>query len=132
MRILLVDDSAPIRAIQKKVLAALGDVEFTESADGMDALRLFATRQEPFDLVLIDFDMPQVDGNALARRFRQLDPAIPVVMCTVEAGRQRVLDAIKAGVNNYLIKPFTPEALLERVRQTLDRARATQPSGSAA
>jgi len=128
MRILLVDDSAPIRAIQKKVLAALGDVEFVQAADGMDAVRLFTTSDTPFDLVLIDYDMPQVDGNALARRFRQLNGAIPIVMCTAEAGRQRVIDAIKAGVNNYLIKPFTPEALLERVRQTLDRARSTAPS----
>jgi two-component system chemotaxis response regulator CheY len=133
MKILLVDDAEPIRAIQKKVLAALGAVEFVEAADGMDALRLFKNACGAFDLILIDYDMPQIDGNALARRFRQLDKRTPIIMCTAQAGREHVVDAIRAGVNNYLVKPFTPEALLQRVRQTLDKTAAVaaaQPDGA--
>ena len=124
MKILLVDDAEQIRAIQKKVLAALGAVEFIEAADGREALRAYNTTPGGFDLMLIDIDMPHLDGLALARRIRQSDKRTPIIMCTAAAGRERVIEAIRSGVNNYLIKPFSPEALLDRVRQTLSRIKS--------
>lgn len=125
MRILLVDDSKTMRNIQKKVLAALAPgVEFGEAADGLEALSAIAAAPAAFDLVLIDWNMPNMDGHTLAGKIREKDKKTPLIMCTTEAEKQRVIDAIKAGVNNYVIKPFTPEALIEKVKQTMDRLRA--------
>ncbi len=123
MNILLVDDSRTMRNIQKRTLAALGDVQFAEAGDGTEALAVLASPPAGgFGLILIDWNMPNMDGLTLAIRIRQTDKATPLIMVTTEAEKQRVIDAIKAGVNNYVIKPFTPEALMEKIRQTLERA----------
>jgi two-component system chemotaxis response regulator CheY len=119
MKILLVDDSRTMRSIQKKVLEALGCNEVAEAADGMEALAVIASAPAGFNLIVIDWNMPNMDGITLVRKIRERDKTTPLIMATTEAEKTRVLDALKAGVNNYIIKPFTPEALLEKVRQTL-------------
>jgi len=124
MRILLVDDSRTMRNIQRKLLSVLGEPEFAEAGDGLEALSLIASSPQPFDLILIDWNMPNMDGHTLVCRIREKDKTTPLIMVTTEAEKARVLEAIKAGVNNYVIKPFTPEALLERVRQTLEKLKA--------
>jgi two-component system, chemotaxis family, chemotaxis protein CheY len=123
MRVLLVDDSRTMRNIQKKVLETMGPMEFAEAGDGIEALSVLAGA-ERFDLILIDWNMPNMDGHTLVQRIREKDKATPLIMVTTEAEKQRVVDAIKAGVNNYVIKPFTPESLLDRCRQTLERLKA--------
>jgi two-component system chemotaxis response regulator CheY len=65
-----------------------------------------------------------MDGHTLVTHIRAKDKATPLVMVTTEAEKTRVMDAIKAGVNNYVIKPFTGDALLEKVKQTLERKAA--------
>lgn len=124
MRILLVDDSRTMRNIQRKLLGTLGNPEFAEAGDGLEALSLIASSPQPFDLILIDWNMPNMDGHTLVCRIREKDKTTPLIMVTTEAEKTRVLEAIKAGVNNYVIKPFTPEALLERVQQTLQKLKA--------
>jgi two-component system chemotaxis response regulator CheY len=119
MKILLVDDSRTMRSIQKKVLETLGQNEVAEAADGIEALGTIASTPAGFNLIIIDWNMPNMDGITLVRKIRERDKATPLIMATTEAEKTRVLDALKAGVNNYIIKPFTPEALLEKVRQTL-------------
>ena len=122
MRILLVDDSKTMRNIQKKVLTALNVTEFGEAGDGLEALSAIAAAgAQKFDLILIDWNMPNMDGHTLVGKIREKDKTTPLIMCTTEAEKTRVVEAIKAGVNNYIIKPFTPEALLEKVQQTLAR-----------
>lgn len=125
MKVLLVDDSRTMRNIQKKVLGVLGPVEFAEAGDGMEALNVIAATPGGFDLVLVDWNMPNMDGHTLVQRIREKDKKTPLVMVTTEAEKTRVIDAIKAGVNNYVVKPFTPEALMERVNQTLAKMQAT-------
>lgn len=120
MKILLVDDSKTMRNIQKKVLGALPDADFAEAGDGIEALGVIA-HSGGFDLVVIDWNMPNMDGFTLACRIRETDRTTPLIMCTTEAEKHRVVDAIKAGVNNYVVKPFTPDMLIEKVKQTLDR-----------
>jgi two-component system chemotaxis response regulator CheY len=122
MNILLVDDSRTMRNIQKKVLEALGDVKFTEAGDGVEALAAISNSPAGFNLMLIDWNMPNMDGITLVGRIRQTDKKTPLLMVTTEAEKGRVVEAIKAGVNNYAIKPFTPDALLEKVKATLARA----------
>ncbi|MGE5607774.1 MAG: response regulator [Bacillota bacterium] len=124
MKVLLVDDSRTMRNIQKKVLGALGPVEFSEAGDGVEALSVIAATPTGFDLVLVDWNMPNMDGHTLVQKIREKDKKTPLIMVTTEAEKTRVIDAIKAGVNNYVVKPFTPEALLERVNQTLAKLKA--------
>jgi two-component system chemotaxis response regulator CheY len=124
MKILLVDDSRTMRNIQKKILAACGEVEFAEAGDGFEALTALAANPGGFDVILVDWNMPNMDGHTLVKRIREKDRTTPLIMCTTEAEKGRVLDALKAGVNNYVVKPFTAETLLERVNQTLSKVRA--------
>jgi two-component system chemotaxis response regulator CheY len=124
MKVLLVDDSRTMRNIQKKVLGALGTVEFAEAGDGVEALNVIAATPVGFNLVLVDWNMPNMDGHTLVQRIREKDKVTPLIMVTTEAEKSRVIDAIKAGVNNYVVKPFTPDALMERVNQTLAKLKA--------
>lgn len=124
MKILLVDDSKTMRNIQKKVLEALGPAEFLEANDGVEALSIINTGQHKFNLALIDWNMPNMDGITLVGKIREKDKTTPLIMATTEAEKSRVLEAIRAGVNNYVVKPFTPEALMEKVKQTLAKAKA--------
>lgn len=119
MRILLVDDSKTMRAVQKGVLSQLGFTDVAEASDGLDALtRVVAVKP---DLILLDWNMPNMDGLEFVKRYRAENGLAPVIMVTTEAEKTRVIAAIKAGVNNYVIKPFTPELLAERIRETLDK-----------
>lgn len=124
MKILLVDDSRTIRNIQKNVLAQLGhtDTDIAEAADGVEALKALASDRP--DLVLIDWNMPNMDGLTLVQKIREKDKGLPLIMVTTEAEKSRVLEAIKAGVNNYVVKPFTAEALSAKIEQTLAKASA--------
>lgn len=124
MKILLVDDSRTMRNIQKKTLDALGPVEYVEAADGLEALTAIAAHPDGFSLVLVDWNMPNMNGLELVTRIRQKDKTTPLVMATTEAEKQRVIDAIRAGVNNYVVKPFTPDSLLSKIQQTLEKAKA--------
>jgi two-component system, chemotaxis family, chemotaxis protein CheY len=122
MKILMVDDSRTMRNIQKNVLKILGDPVCTEAGDGLEALTCVAGGAA-FDLMLVDWNMPHMDGITFVRRVREKDKTTPIIMVTTEAEKTRIIDAIKAGVNNYVIKPFTPDALLERVKQTIAKTK---------
>jgi len=128
MNILLVDDCGMMRRFQKKVLADLGNVQFLEARDGVEALETIATCG-PFDLVLVDWSMPRMNGHTLVQRVRASDKATPLIMVTSEADRSRVIEAIRSGVNDFIIKPFSPETLLEKVRKVIEKCpRPISPS----
>jgi two-component system chemotaxis response regulator CheY len=122
MKMLLVDDSRTMRSIEKKILESFGNVEFTEASDGLEALKAIEANPQGFDLILIDWNMPNMSGIALVGRIRQADKKTPLIMITTESEKSRILEAIKAGVNNYALKPFTPDVLLEKVKRTLGTA----------
>lgn len=122
MKILLVDDSRTIRNIQKNVLAEIGYSDVVEAGDGMEALSRIAAEKP--DLMLVDWNMPNMDGITLVRKVRESDKITPIIMCTTEAEKSRVVEAIKAGVNNYVVKPFTGETLSEKINQTLSKVTA--------
>jgi two-component system chemotaxis response regulator CheY len=113
-----------MRNIQKKVLGALPSMEFAEAGDGVEALSVIQSTPAGFDIMLIDWNMPNMDGITLVRKIRETDKKTLLVMATTEAESSRVVEAIKAGVNNYVIKPFTPETLTEKISQTLAKAKA--------
>ena len=122
MRILLVDDSKTMRNIQRGILAQMGHTEVEEAADGLDALSKVGGF-EP-ELILLDWNMPNMDGLSFAKQYRSKGAKTPIIMVTTEAEKSRVIEAIKAGVNNYVVKPFTPDVLQQRIDETLQRVNA--------
>ena len=119
MNIMLVDDSRTIRNIQKRTLEQLGHTDIVEAEDGVMALAKF--NEKAPDLILIDWNMPNMNGLELVKKIRETNKTIPLIMCTTEAEKSRVLEAVKAGVNNYIVKPFTAESLGEKINQTMAR-----------
>lgn len=124
MKCLLIDDSRTMRNIQKKVLGVMPGIEFAEAGDGLEALSVISATPNGFDLMIVDWNMPNMDGITLVKKVRETDKKTLLIMATTEAEKVRVLDAIRAGVNNYIVKPFTPEGLLEKVSQTIAKAKA--------
>ncbi|HVT83196.1 MAG TPA: response regulator [Phycisphaerae bacterium] len=131
MKILVVDDSRIIRNIEKRALAELGMQDVMEANDGVEALVLTQASPGAFGLILSDWNMPNMDGLTFIKRFREQDKTTPVIMVTTEAEKSRIIEAIKAGVNNYVVKPFTAEALSGKITQTLT-PRAAAPAPAAA
>jgi len=122
MRIMLVDDSKTMRNIQRSVLTQLGYSEIDEARDGQDALsKVVAFKPE---LILLDWNMPNMDGLTFLQVFRAKGFKTPVIMVTTEAEKRNIIAAIKAGVNNYVIKPFTPDVLKQRIEETLAKCKA--------
>ncbi len=120
MKILLVDDSRTMRNIWKKVVGTLPGAEAHEAGDGVEALQVIGAKG-PFALMLIDWNMPTMDGLTLVKKLRATEKTTPLIMCTTEAEKPRIIEAIKSGVNNYVVKPFTPETLKEKIDETLKK-----------
>ena len=113
-RVLVVDDSVVIRSVLRKALTERGHEVF-EAVDGIDAVR--ATREHSPDLVLMDVEMPNLDGHGALREL-QADPAtahIPVVFLTGRTSVEDVVEGLRLGAHDYLRKPFEPEELVARV-----------------
>ena len=115
MRVLVVDDSSTMRRIIINTLRKLGYEDTCEAGDGREALRsLTAT---PADMVVTDWNMPEMTGPEFVEALRAMPDLakIPVLMVTTQAAKEDVIVALRAGVNDYLIKPFTPDALKDKL-----------------
>ena len=104
-----------MRKIILRSLGAVGIDSATEAADGDQAVKLF--KPGNFDLVLTDWDMPGKSGLEVITAIRKVDNDIPIIMVTTESDKSRVLEAIKAGVTDYLVKPFTADMLREKLEK---------------
>ena len=115
MKILVVDDFATMRRIIKNILKELGYQNIDEADDGGAALAKL--KLEKFDFVITDWNMPSVSGLELLKSIRA-DPKLkdmPVLMVTAEALKENIVQAVKEGVNNYIVKPFTADTLKEKI-----------------
>jgi two-component system chemotaxis response regulator CheY len=115
MKILVVDDFSTMRRIVKGVLSQLGYNNIAEAENGQKALDIL--KAGGIKLVVSDWNMPVMDGLTLLTNVRS-DPDLkstPFLMVTAEAEQDKVVEAVKAGVNNYIVKPFTPESLREKI-----------------
>lgn len=117
MKILIVDDSNTMRRIIKNKLIEMGfsGEELYEAEDGVEALKVLNT--ESIKLVLLDWNMPKLNGYELLLQIKddQLLQSIPVIMITSEGGKNEVLTAIKAGVADYIVKPFEVDVLQKKI-----------------
>ena len=120
MKVLVVDDFSTMRRIVKNILKQIGYSDIEEAEDGNSALARL--RQGGFGLVVSDWNMPNMTGLDLLKAIRA-DNALnnmPVLMVTAEAKKENVMDAIKAGVNNYVVKPFTADVLKDNIEKIFD------------
>ena len=115
MRILVVDDFSTMRRIVKNILKQLGYNNVSEADDGTTALAKLKT--EPVDFVVTDWNMPKMSGLDLLKEIKSDDDLkdIPVLMVTAEALQENIVAAIKAGVSNYVIKPFDAATMAEKI-----------------
>jgi two-component system chemotaxis response regulator CheY len=102
-----------MRKIILRSLQAVGVTDTTEACDGSDAVAKF--KPGLFDMILTDWNMPGKSGLEVVQDIRAQDPKIPIIMVTTEAEKSRVVQAIQAGVSDYLVKPFTPDTLREKL-----------------
>ena len=114
-RVLVADDSGTMRKIIIRSLNAVGIPSAVEAADGNEAVQVFIPGH--FDLVLTDWNMPGKTGLEVTQAIRAQDANVPIIMITTEAEKQRVVAAIQAGVTDYLVKPFTPDTLREKLEK---------------
>jgi two-component system chemotaxis response regulator CheY len=117
MRALVADDSGTIRKIIIRSLNHVGITDVAEAADGAEALAMFSQGQ--FGLVLTDWNMPNKNGLEVIEGIRGQGSQVPILMITTEAEKRRVLDAIRAGVTDYLVKPFDSDVLREKLKKIL-------------
>jgi two-component system chemotaxis response regulator CheY len=122
MKVMLIDDSKTMRNIQRSVLKQIGIEQVEEACDGQDALSKVGAFAP--DLILVDWNMPNMDGLTFIKNFRKMNKTTPLIMVTTEAEKSRVIEAIKAGVNNYVVKPFTPDLLSQRINETMSKCAA--------
>jgi len=117
MKILVIDDFATMRRIIKNVLKQIGFTNISEAENGNSALK--AMKSEKFDLVMCDWNMPEMPGIELLNKVRADEELknTPFVMVTAETQKENILEAVKAGVSNYVVKPFTVDTVEQKLRK---------------
>ena len=124
IKILVVDDFSTMRRIVKNLLKQLGFEHIDEAEDGEQAFSKL--QNDNYGFMISDWNMPNMDGLELLKKVRS-DPdlkELPVLMVTAEAEKEKVITAIQAGVNNYVVKPFTGEILKEKMDKIFEKINA--------
>lgn len=119
IKILIVDDFATMRRILKNILKQLGFKNLVEADDGTTAWDVLESQE--IDLIISDWNMPKMTGLELLKKVRASDQykKSPFLMVTAEAQKQNVIEAVQAGVSNYVVKPFTAEAISDKLTKIL-------------
>lgn len=120
MKALVVDDSAVMRKVLIGALGRAGITDVDQASDGKEAVD--ATDAKEYDLVLMDWNMPNMLGIDAVRTIRANGKTMPIIMVTTEAEKSRVIEALKAGAQNYVIKPFEPATIVSKIQEVLAKA----------
>lgn len=117
--VITVDDSSTMRRIIKNTLQKIGFETVLEAGNGVEALDVLAKNE--VDIIVTDWNMPEMDGLTFVKTLRAKEEykEIPILMVTTEAAKEDILTALRSGVNNYVVKPFTPDTLKEKVYKLL-------------
>ncbi|MEW6235375.1 MAG: response regulator [Candidatus Omnitrophota bacterium] len=117
MRALIVDDSRLARNVLISVVFKAGITQADQATDGIEAVEM-ASRNN-YDIIFMDWNMPNMKGIDAVKAIRELDKKTPIMMVTALADPAQINEALKAGVNNYLLKPFKPEKAAAKIEETL-------------
>jgi two-component system chemotaxis response regulator CheY len=117
LKILVVDDSSTMRRIIINTLSRIGYTNVVEAEHGKAGLEKLA--QGGVEMIITDWNMPEMDGLEFVGVVRGNDSSIPILMVTTNAAKEDIVSALQAGVNNYVVKPFTPETLKEKIESLL-------------
>lgn len=120
LKFLVVDDSVTMRRIVANSLKSIGYDNFVEAADGKEALAKL-NADDSINFVITDWNMPEVSGLELVKAIRSNEKtqSLPILMVTTRGLKEDILEALQAKVNNYIVKPFTPQILREKIEQIL-------------
>lgn len=120
LKLLVVDDSSTMRRIIKNTLQRLGYDDILEAENGLEAWGIL-DGTGGINVLITDWNMPEMNGLNLVKKVRADEryKDIPIIMVTTEGGKAEVITALKAGVNNYIVKPFTPQVLKEKLEVVL-------------
>jgi two-component system, chemotaxis family, chemotaxis protein CheY len=123
LKFLIVDDSVTMRRIVANSLKTIGHELFVEASDGKEAL-VKLTSDDDINFVITDWNMPEVSGLELVRSIRSNEKYInlPILMVTTRGLKEDIVEALQAKVNNYIVKPFTPQILKEKIEQIISAA----------
>lgn len=124
IKVLVVDDFPTMRRIIKNLLKQIGFEHIEEAENGTQALNKL--KNDSFGLVVSDWNMPEMDGITFLRNTRQSEDfkGIPFLMVTAEAEKEKVIEAIKAGVDSYVVKPFTSEILKVKIEKIAEKKKS--------
>ncbi|WP_018123990.1 chemotaxis response regulator CheY [Desulfovibrio oxyclinae] len=117
MRILVVDDFSTMRKIIKNILRQLGFTNIVEADDGTTAWDVL--NKDNIDFIVSDWNMPNMSGIELLRKVRGSEEYadLPFLMVTAEAQQENIIEAVQAKVSNYIVKPFTPETMSQKIEK---------------
>ena len=116
-KIMLVDDAAFMRMMVKNALTKSGYTDIIEAQDGAEAVKKYA--EEKPDMVIMDITMPNMDGLQALKKIKEDFPAAKIVMCTAMGQETMVIDAIKSGASDFIVKPFNTERIVDTANKIL-------------
>ncbi|MCI8295860.1 MAG: response regulator [Lachnospiraceae bacterium] len=116
-KIMLVDDAAFMRMMVKNALTKSGYTDIIEAQDGAEAVKKYA--EEKPDMVFMDITMPNMDGLQALKKIKEDFPAAKIVMCTAMGQETMVIDAIKSGASDFIVKPFNTERIVDTANKIL-------------
>jgi len=117
VKILIVDDSSTLARMLTNTLSRIGYADGVECENRKNGLEKLG--QGGVEMIITDWNMPEMDGLEFVKTVRGQNPAIPILMVTTNAAKEDIVEALQAGVNNYVVKPFTPETLKEKIESLL-------------
>ncbi|MCX8065352.1 MAG: response regulator [Candidatus Hydrogenedentes bacterium] len=123
MKALVVDDSAVMRKVLIGALSRVNITDVDQAGDGVEAVQ--KVQENDYDIILLDWNMPNMLGIDALKAIRSMGKNMPIIMVTTEAEKSRVLEALKAGATNYVIKPFEPNTIVNKIQEVLNKAKGS-------